>query len=548
MKSPRLYDKFRSAFAEILYQKVDWKLFIFLSLLLDVKLWIKILALLFIYSLRFNFKFGLRWKKSRLPLFYIMVMGIAVLDWLLYGLYSNLPYGLVLLNGLLFWIFCLLAIHQLKLSVERSSVVALRNTILLFFIFNMVISLSNFLSIVIETGALNPYRYQGLYQKYFISTGDYIKGLSFDTSTTNALINAFGVVFFLSNKRITLTLCCMIALILTASNLTDFILIIALIYSFVFNSDREQKSSIVICLAFIALFLVMVSPQNNQYVLTAANKMFNLEAQVDNSKTVINAKDTPTLGTRRIRFAINYLDSITQIWASNQLKRAAMNSWAKPGIPGPDINGKKYQSLMDTTPFQRKMINFGNRHYTDTAAYLKKMRTTRVPGKVIAMEETIQFLKNNPSRMLTGDGMGNFSSKLAFRATALNIGVKYPEAYAYIDPDFQNNHLQLYLFYFTQHKDVHSIIHTPDSEFDHLLGEYGVAGLIFVLVFYFGWFTAYNRKTSYSAPLLIIMTGAFFTGYWFEQLSVVVFFELLMLLDMQFKGESIFVASLKQEM
>jgi hypothetical protein len=548
MKSPRLYEKFRFAISENLYQQVDWKLFIFLSLLLDVKLWIKIFALLFIYSFRFNFKFGLRWKKSRLPLFYIMVMGIAVLDWLLYGLYSNLSYGLVLLNGLFFWIFCLLAIHQLKLSVERSSVVALGNTVLLFFIFNMIISLSNFLAIVIETGALNPYRYQGLFQKYFISTGDYIKGLSFDTSTTNALINAFGVVFFLSNKKITLTLCCMIALILTASNLTDFILIIALIFSFVFKSDRDQKSTIVLCLTFIALFLVMVSPQNNQYVLTAANKMFNLEEHVDNSKTVINATDIATPETRRVRFAVNYLDSVTQTWASNQLKGAAMNAWAKPLIPVPNINGKEYQSLMDTTPFQRKMINFGNTHYTDTATYLKKMRTTRVPGKVIAMEETIRFLKNNPSRILTGDGMGNFSSKLAFRATALNIAVKYPEKYAYIDPDFQNNHLQLYLFYFAQHKDVHSIIHTPDSEFNQLLGEYGVAGVICLLVFYLGWFTVYNRKTSYSVPLLIIMTGAFFTGYWFEQLSVVVFFELLMLLDMKFKGESIFATALKQEM
>jgi hypothetical protein len=276
--------------------------------------------------------------------------------------------------------------------------------------------------------------------------------------------------------------------------------------------------------------------------------MFNLEEHVDNSKTVINATDTATPETRRVRFAVNYLDSVTQTWASNQLKVAAMNAWAKPLIPGPNINGKKYQSLMDTTPFQRKMINFGNTHYTDTAIYLKKMRTTRVPGKVIAMEETIRFLKNNPSRILTGDGMGNFSSKLAFRATALNIAVKYPEKYAYIDPDFQNNHLQLYLFYFTQHKDVHSIIHTPDSEFNQLLGEYGVAGVICLMVFYLGWFTVYNRKTSYSVPLLIIMTGAFFTGYWFEQLSVVVFFELLMLLDMKFKGESIFATALKQEM
>lgn len=547
MKSPSLYEKFRFSITQNLHQQVDWKLFVFLSLLLDVKLWIKILALVFIYCLRFNFKFGFRWRKSRLPLFYIMVMGIAVLDWLLYGLYLNLSYGLVLLNGLFFWTFCLLAIHQLKLSVERSSVVALRNTLLLFFVFNMIISVSNLLAIVIETGAWNPYRYQGLFQKYFISTGDYIKGLSFDTSTTNALINAFGVVFFLNNKKITLTLCCMVALILTASNLTNIILIIALIFSFIFQSDRDQKSTIVLCLGLIAFFLVRVSPQNNEYVRSAAKKMFTREAGTGTSKPAINITDTPTVEVRRIRFAINYLDSVKQTWASNQLKGAPISAWMKPVIPGPNINGKEYQSSMDTTPFQRKMINFGNAHYTDTGAYFKKMRTTRLPGKVIAMQETLRFLKDNPSRILMGDGMGNFSSKLAFRTTALNIAVKYPEKYAYIDPDFMNNHLRLFLFYFTQHKDVHSIIHTPDSEFNHLLGEYGIAGLIGLLVFYFGWFTIYLRKTSYSAPLLVIMTGAFFTGYWFEQLSVVVFFELLMLLDMKFKGQGIFATALKHE-
>ncbi len=547
MKSSSLYEKMRSSISQNLYQQVDWKLFVFLSLLLDVKLWIKILALLFIYCLRFNFKFGLRWRNSRLPLFYIMVMGIAVLDWLLYGLYTNLSYGLVLLNGLFFWTFCLLAIHQLKLSVDRSSAVALRNTLLLFFVFNMIISLSNFLAIVIETGAWNPYRYQGLFQKYFISTGDYIKGLSFDTSTTNALINAFGVVFFLNNKKIALTICCMIALILTASNLTNIILVIALIFSFIFQSDRNQKSIIVLCLGLIALFLVRVSPQNNEYVISAAKKMFTREAGIDNLKPVINTTDTPTLEVRRIRFAIKYLDSVRESWASNKLKGASINSWMKPVIPGPDINGKEYQSAMDTTPFQRKMINFASTHYTDTTDYFKKMRTTRVPGKVIAMQETLQFLHNHPSRIFTGDGIGNFSSKLAFRATALNIGVKYPEKYTYIDPDFQNNHLRLYLFYFTQHKDVHSIIHTPDSEFNQLLGEYGIAGLISLLVFYLGWFTVSIRKTSYSAPLLVIMTCAFFTGYWFEQLSVVVFFELLMLLDMKFKGEGIFAAAIKKE-
>jgi len=40
-----------------------------------------------------------------------------------------------------------------------------------------------------------------------------------------------------------------------------------------------------------------------------------------------------------------------------------------------------------------------------------------------------------------------------------------------------------------------------------------------------------KEARSYGLPLLLLMAGAFFTEYWFEQLSVVVLFELLMLLN-----------------
>jgi hypothetical protein len=47
------------------------------------------------------------------------------------------------------------------------------------------------------------------------------------------------------------------------------------------------------------------------------------------------------------------------------------------------------------------------------------------------------------------------------------------------------------------------------------------------------------RKLSYGLPLACILFSLFFIDYWFEQLSIVILFELLLLLD---KKE----ASLKQ--
>jgi hypothetical protein len=52
-----------------------------------------------------------------------------------------------------------------------------------------------------------------MYQKYFIGTGDHIRGITFDTSTTNAVLNAFGIVYFLLRKQMVMALLCMAVLL-----------------------------------------------------------------------------------------------------------------------------------------------------------------------------------------------------------------------------------------------------------------------------------------------------------------------------------------------
>ena len=126
-----------------------------------------------------------------------------------------------------------------------------------------------------------------------------------------------------------------------------------------------------------------------------------------------------------------------------------------------------------------------------------------------------------------------FSSKLAFRATALKIAGGYPQRFSFIGTDFKENHLALYLAYFTRSSRGHSIINTPNSTFGQLLSEYGLAGLGCFLVFYLGFFGKNYKQLTYGIPLLLLMTGFFFVDYWFEQLSVTVLFELLLFLDLK---------------
>jgi hypothetical protein len=76
------------------------------------------------------------------------------------------------------------------------------------------------------------------------------------------------------------------------------------------------------------------------------------------------------------------------------------------------------------------------------------------------------------------------------------------------------------------------VINKPDSVYGQLLGEYGLAGVVCFFLFYAGFFLRRARTLPYGLPLLLLLGASFFTEYWFEQLSVVVLFEFLMLLEL----------------
>ena len=524
--------------------RIDWKLLVFLLLFLNFKLIIKVAAIVIIYSLRPGFKFGFSLKKSRLPLFYFSLIGIAVFNWLLMGMASSVNYLPVLMTGILCWILCILAIHQVKLAVEKNDAEVLHRTIIIFFIINALVSLSVYAGIVWETDAINPYRYQGNYQKYFISTGDYIKGLTFDTSTSNAVISALGVIYFLLRGKISLTLLCMLVLLLTGSNFTNLLLCCTLLYVFFLQSNKDQKSMVMVCLMMLVIFLVKVSPQNNQYVTAAYQKLFNMQSHVTkNEKAGIRITERSdsvlTIAKRKQKFAQLYLDSINVSLSEKYKKMPLAGSsitadvMARPVIPGDSIHTPRFQHRNDTNQVEKKLIQFIKSNTDELRLSSGSLSRSKLPGKLLAMQQTFQFYNQHPLKLLTGNGMGNFSSKLAFRATAMNLTGSYPARFAYINEDFKLNHLDLYLYYFTDKDDYHSVMNSPNSTYDQLLSEYGLAGLISFAIFYISFFARQLKKHSAAIPLILFMIGAFFMEYWFEQLSVVVFFELLLFFNIK---------------
>jgi len=522
---------------------VDWKLLVFLLLFLDVKVAVKISAIIIIYLLQFNFKFGFSLKNSRLPLFYLLAIAIAFINLIINKSYNNPNYLVVFAIGIGFWLLCLLAVHQIKLSVENNTVQILHNTILAFFIINAVVSLAILAYIMVDAHAINPFRYQGQYQKYFLGTGDYIKGITFDISTTNAVINAFGVVYFLTRKMPLMVLNCMVILLLTASNFMNIALLLVLAGLFTFKTNRDQKSIIIVCCMFLIVFLAKISPQNNQYVHETFKNIINPPHPPFKNSVALNIADSskdPDLVKRQ--FAKHYLDSLKALIsnhnASNQAVVMIPVSLPKTDagrviLTGADINTPPYQTPTDTPAEQRKLIAFINTHKTKLPLSGQDSFKINLPGKVIGFKQTVNFLKTHPAKILAGSGVGNFSSKLAFKATGLDFSGGFPAKHIYINHNFLVNHLDVYLNFFSKRRELHSLTNSPFSVYDQLLAEYGLLGIAAFAIFYLGYFTKYLKTLTYGTPILMLMLAVFFTDYWFEQLSVVVFFELLLLLNIK---------------
>ena len=138
------------------FESIDWKILIFLLLFLNVKLAVKLAAIVLICIFNFNFKFGFRFRNSRLPVFYTIIIGIGIFNLLITSGFTNAHYNFAFLTGIIFWLASIIALHQVKLSVERHDSAVIDKTLKVFFIINAAVSFSVLLLIIYNTGHINP--------------------------------------------------------------------------------------------------------------------------------------------------------------------------------------------------------------------------------------------------------------------------------------------------------------------------------------------------------------------------------------------------------
>jgi hypothetical protein len=530
-------------------RKVNWTLLLFLVFVLDVKMPVKIAAIILLLFLNKKLFLEKSFYRQKFIWFYFSLIAITLINVLLNIQSLSLQYLVAVSVGIMFWLLCAGTAFLNSWFVAKTDTAKLHTTITLFFILNAVVTLVQLFLIILDAGSVNPYTYQGMHQKYFIGTGDLMTGITFDVSTTNAILNAFGIVYFLKRNRMGLVLLCMMVLLLTASNFTNVLVLLVLVFLFVFQSNRDQKSIILVCFFLLIIFMSKISPQNDSYVTDAYTKIFNKKVEQkakEKSNILLTEKPDSILNTeeRKQKIAMLYLDSLNKIMTAIKLEEDSLKHpgqqlssqiqyATKPFIPKPSIHTEPFQRRRDTTIFQKELLDFAIKTVPAFDTSMRQAKSRKLPGKFIAFQQTYNFLKNHPLKIVTGCGTGNFSSKLAFRATSLGMAGGYSKKLSYTSNDFLNNHLNLYLNYFSKDIELHSLVNSPNAVYDQLIAEYGVLGVLAFILLYLAFFTKHLRKLSYGIPLMLLLLGSFGVEYWFEQLSIVIVFELLMLLNIK---------------
>jgi hypothetical protein len=483
-------------FLHFTLRNINLPLLVFLVLFLNVKFIFKLLAIVFIILYSRNLKLGISWKKSRLPLFYLIIIGIELIKYILFTRNFTLNYSLVFCLGILQWSVSLLALHYIKLFVENEDSGKVHNTVKAFFTINFLVSIFFLLILLIHPSWLSFWGHGSDLTFSHPSAGDAILGISFDASTVNAAINVLGLIYFLYKREVLFSFLCAFVIITCTSNIIFVLTLGTLALMTLTVKSKQLRIRCAVTMFAMLVVYIPYSPKNRIYVRDRLVQLY-----------VVNKNKQPLDTTNfHLRSQYSYLDTFT-------IKRHEKD------LENPTLF---YEIIQDPVT---------GYIYIPDEFYQTK------PGKLASFIQTFFYLKHNFKHLLLGSGIGNFSSKLAFRASGVKVLGGYPQKFLYTSPDFRNNHFFTFRYYYEASASEHSVMNYPFSFYNQILGEYGLIGALVFAIFYLGYFLARYRRLSYGRYLLIALMGLLLFDYWFESFTLVIIFELLVLLNIKEKQE-----------
>lgn len=168
---------------------------------------------------------------------------------------------------------------------------------------------------------------------------------------------------------------------------------------------------------------------------------------------------------------------------------------------------------------------------------IKLFSSTDQSRKIISFKQTIDYATSGVLEAVFGAGGGKFSSRTAF-LTSGDYASWFPKKYVYVSPEFENHHLTLWNSKLLSQPHKDGTANQPFSFYNKIFGEYGLIGFFIFLVLYIGnWMKNYSNLT-YGKHLILFMLAYFILDYWFDYITVILFYELFILVDLKSKLEN----------
>ena len=476
---------------------VNIPLLIFLVGIMNIKLPVKVASVVLYAAWLLYKRRSLQGFGNRIVVFYALMAALAIISVAVQGVpdFSRYSLGLGIAVGQ--WLLAGATIGLIGCAVREMTRAQIVASLKSFFLLNAAVSLIQLITIAAETGAMMPY-WDISNEKYGISTGDYIYGIFFYHSILNAAVNALGVVYFIFKKSWKYALLCLAVTCMGTSNLMLLATVVTLVLVLITGTGYRKPAMVTLVSGF--LFYVLLSPHNFQYLSNTTGKQVNSEVRDPEQGSGPN--------TGKQTYAVAPADDCIeeQVRSDRSNGQGVFNTCYADSIIAQDQT-------------------------TNPLAYYG------LPGKVFSFYQTIGFLGSDWQNLMVGSGPGLFSSKLALKMTGLNIQGTYPQRYVYIGEVYSQNHLYTMLYYLSQPLSEHSVLNFPNSIYNHIAGEYGLIGILLVLVIYLGYFVT-RYKSSAAAPYLIVLMMALGVAeYWFEMISLTLMFETMVLSDVLQKEE-----------
>lgn len=503
----------------------DWAFLLFLVGAVNVKLYIKVLAV-FAYMLYIWYKKYPLPKPNRLNQFYLFIPIAGTIGSLLHGSFATDTYIMGYALGIVQWGLIFLISYITFVTVLHKPEEQLKGSVKVFFLLNFLFSIGELIWMIYQSGHF-PYWYWEPTEYYGTSTGDHIKGLFMSNSITNAMVGTLGVIYYLYQRQLKWAVVCLLTVLMCTSNITIAFLLMAIFLVFIFVKKRQARKYSIIAVFTVLVVYPLLTPSNLRYIATTYNKQVEEQKiarrQEKKIDTVIIKKDAVQMEipapyqTKRDYFIVHLNNSVDINYAEELAYLKYFATFNREPTSNVILNQHAIHGAMDrwySAPPQ----------YSPLSSYHK-------PAKIYTFRQTQYFLKDNWKNATFGAGIGNFSSKLAIKMTDLGLQGDYPTDYRYISTDFLQGHFYSLLYILAKPVADHSIIQMPYSIYNQIAGEYGIIGFAVFAFFYLGFCIKNYKKLKAGRYLLVLILIFFGFEYWFEMMSLTVIFELMIFLD-----------------